>query len=106
MNRTEHEESFKDTPRLSTLQGLLLLLKARETMPTRGYYYRSWMSVVTMIAMAKDMRLHEHNEDHQDGGGCAHSWHDCFIKSRVWHTLYVVELMVGGPQGMFDSNRP
>lgn len=68
-------------------------------MPTRGYYYRSWMSVVTMVAMAKDLRLEEHHEDHQDGSGCDAPKFECLVRSRVWHTLYIVELMVGGPQG-------
>lgn len=95
----EHEESFKDTPRLSTLQGLLLLLKARETSPTQGYYYRSWMNIVTMVAMAKDLRLHEHFEDHQDGNGCDSHKIECLVKTRVWNTIYTVELIVGGPQG-------
>lgn len=96
---TGHEESFKDTPRLSTLQGLLLLLKAREASPTQGYYYRSWMSVVTMVAIAKDLKLHEHLEAHRSGGSCGSQTYDCLVKSRVWHCLYVVELMIGGPQG-------
>lgn len=95
-----HEESFKDVPRLSTLQGMLILLKAREAVPKRGYYYRSWMSVVNMVAMAKDLGLHEHLEDHQTGSGCDPSDQNCAIKTRIWHTLFQLEIMIGGPQGM------
>ena len=96
---TGHEESYKDTARLSTIQGLLLLLKARETVPKSGYYYRSWMMVVNMIAMAKDLDLGEHFEIHQAGGSCGSSLQECATKTRVWHMLFVVELMIGGPQG-------
>ena len=39
---SRHEESFKDVPRLSTIQAILILTKAREFIPKRGYYYRSW----------------------------------------------------------------
>ncbi|KAI4200070.1 MAG: hypothetical protein LQ350_004209 [Teloschistes chrysophthalmus] len=37
---SQHEDCFMDVPRLSTIQALLLLLKAREAAPKRGYYYR------------------------------------------------------------------
>jgi len=44
-----------DVPRLSTLQALLIILKAREAAPKRGYYFRSWMTVVSCVQMAKDL---------------------------------------------------
>lgn len=98
---TEHEQSFRDIPRLSTVQALLILIKAREAVPKRGHYYRSWMSVVTMVELAKDLELHEHMALHKQGLPCGSSVFDCVVKSRVWFTLYVVEIMVGGPQGTF-----
>lgn len=97
-----HEESFKDVPRLSTLQGMLILLKSKEAVPKRGYYYRSWMSIVNMVAMAKDLGLHEHFENHELGHGCDPDDGDCAIKTRIWHTLFQLEIMVGGPQGRTD----
>ncbi|KAF2187865.1 hypothetical protein K469DRAFT_109109 [Zopfia rhizophila CBS 207.26] len=99
---SKHEESFKDVPRLSTMQAMILLLKARESSPKRGYFWRSWMTVVNLVAMAKDLELDEHHETHQMGKQCGSSFHDCISKTRVWHTLFVLEIMVGGPQGRVD----
>jgi hypothetical protein len=96
----KHEAYFLDTPRLSTLQALLLLLKARESAPRRGYYYRSWMSVKTIVSMAKDLDLEDHHQTHQNGENCDSDPAECLIKTRVWQTTLIVEMMVGGPQGM------
>ena len=97
-----HEEAFKDVPRLSTVQGLILVMKARETAPKRGYYYRSWMTIQYMIRMGKDLGLHTHDKLHVQGRTCKFDPPDCLLKSRVWHTLFQMELMVGGPQGRTD----
>ncbi|KAI9842384.1 MAG: hypothetical protein M1837_007304 [Sclerophora amabilis] len=98
----KHADYFMDNPRLSTLQAMLILLKARECSPKRGYYYRSWMSVVNMVAMAKDLGLDEHYELHQTGENCESTPMGCIVKTRVWQTLFVCELMIGGPQGRSD----
>ncbi|KAF1975677.1 hypothetical protein BU23DRAFT_66258 [Bimuria novae-zelandiae CBS 107.79] len=95
----KHEESFKDVPRLSTMQAMLLLLKAREASPKRGYFWRSWMTVVNLVAMGKGLELDEHYENHQMGKHCGSNIHDCITKTRVWHMLFILEVMVGGPQG-------
>ncbi|RMZ83484.1 hypothetical protein DV737_g1526, partial [Chaetothyriales sp. CBS 132003] len=97
-----HEPSFLDTPRLSTLQALLLLLKARESSPKKGYYYRAWMSVKTIVSMAKDLDLHEHYETHQAGQDCGSDSVECLTKTRIWQTALAVEVMIGGPQGRHD----
>jgi hypothetical protein len=96
----EHADSFMDKPRLSTLQGMLIVLKARESAPKRGYYFRSWMTVVACVQMAKDLGLDEHYEDHEAGRSCGNDTVDCIIKTRIWQTIFVCELMVGSPQGM------
>lgn len=88
-----------DVPRLSTIQALLLLLKARESLPKRGYYYRSWQTVKTIISMAKDLDIHEHCGLHEDNAFCGSSAVDCLIQIRVWQVLLVVEVMIGAPQG-------
>ncbi len=88
-----------DVPRLSTLQAMLIVLKARESAPKRGYYYRSWMTVVQSVAMAKDLGLDEHYDEHKAGRSCGSSPSDCITKTRIWQTLFVVELMIGSPQG-------
>lgn len=88
-----------DTPRLSTLQGMLIVLKARESSPKRGYYFRSWMTVVQCVQMAKDLGLDEHYEEHKAGRPCGSDLADCITKTRIWQTIFNVELMVGSPQG-------
>jgi hypothetical protein len=96
---SEHEDSFLDTPRLSTIQALLLLLKARESAPKRGYYYRSWTMCKTIASMAKDIGLEEHHNVHTMGRVCGSAPVECLTKTRAWQTLMVCETMVGGPQG-------
>ncbi|PYH28290.1 Zn(II)2Cys6 transcription factor [Aspergillus neoniger CBS 115656] len=97
-----HESSFMDEPRLSTIQALLLLLKARESRPKKGYYYRSWQTVKTIISMAKDLDIHEHNNLHTEGRSCDLNPVECLVQTRVWQALLVVEVMIGAPQGRSD----
>jgi hypothetical protein len=93
-----------DVPRLSTIQALILLLKAREANPKRGYYYRSWMTVKTVFAMAKDLELDEHHAAHVAGRGCKSEPTECLVKTRIWQTVFITEMMVGGPQGRNDMS--
>ncbi|KAI0126893.1 hypothetical protein BJ170DRAFT_724536 [Xylariales sp. AK1849] len=99
---SKHADSFMDVPRLSTLQALLIILKAREASPKKGYYYRSWMSIVNCVAMAKDLGLHEHFDDHKAGRSCGSSASECLTKNRIWQTIFICELMIGSPQGRTD----
>ena len=98
--RSGHEDCFMDVPRLSTIQALLLLLKARESAPKRGYYYRSWMTVKKIVTMAHDLDFHEHYNDHKAGKACEWDPTECLIRTRIWQTIFVCEMMIGGPQGM------
>ena len=98
---SKHETCFMDVPRLSTLQALLILLKARETNVKRGYYYRSWMTLRTICSMAKDLELHEHHANHKAGRPCSDAL-ECLVKSRIWQTIFISETMVGGAQGRYD----
>lgn len=88
-----------DVPRLSTLQALMIILKARESAPKKGYYYRSWMSIVQCVQLGKDLGLDEHLAEHQAGRPCGGNQAECALKTRIWQTLFVVELMIGSPQG-------
>ncbi|KAK3330090.1 hypothetical protein B0H66DRAFT_469213 [Apodospora peruviana] len=99
---TRHADSFMDVPRLSTLQALLILLKAREQAPKKGYYYRSWMSIVQCVQLAKDLGLDEHYSDHQAGRPCGASPSECLLKDRIWQTVFICEVMIGSPQGRTD----
>ena len=100
MQFLEHEDCFMDVPRLSTIQALLLLLKARESAPKRGYYWRSWMTVKKLVTMAHDLELHEHYGEHQAGRNCGSDPTECLIKTRLWQNIFICEMMIGGPQGM------
>lgn len=102
-NVTGHADSFMDVPRLSTLQALLLMLKAREAAPRRGYFYRSWMTIVQCVQMGKELGLDDHFEDHKAGRQCGSSAADCQLKNRVWQTIFVCETMIGSSQG---THRP
>ncbi len=94
-----------DVPRLSTLQALLIILKAREAVPKRGYYYRSWMSIVHCVAMARDLGLDEHFQNHKAGKSCSSTPADCLTKTRVWQTIFICETMIAAPQGRFFHYR-
>lgn len=75
-------------------------MKAREAVPRQGYYFRSWMTIVNLVAMAKDLELDQHYELHQSSQDCdSDSPEECVTKTRVWHALFAIELIVGGPQG-------
>jgi len=87
------------------MQAMILLLKAREASPKRGYFWRSWMATVSLVAMAKDLELHEHYDTHQMGKSCGSTPHDCIAKSRVWQICMIFEVMIGGPQGMPPRKR-
>ena len=100
MQNSEHMDCFFDVPRLSTVQALLLLLKARESAPQRGYFFRSWMSMVNVIAMARDLNLDTHYERHKQGLECHEA--DCMIRTRVWQACFVYELMICAPQGKYS----
>lgn len=97
---SKHADSFMDIPRLSTLQGMLIVLKARESAPKRGYYFRSWMTIVQCVQMGKDLGLDEHYEEHKAGRPCGSNVADCITKTRIWQTIFVCELMIGSPQGL------
>jgi hypothetical protein len=81
---------------------MILLTKAREFVPRRGYYFRSWMAVKYMTTMAFDLSLHEHRDQHRTAGGCKLSKVDCMARTRVWQTLFSLEILVGAPQGRTD----
>ncbi|KAH6900648.1 hypothetical protein B0T10DRAFT_392605 [Thelonectria olida] len=99
---SRHADSFMDVPRLSTLQALLMILKAREAAPKRGYFYRSWMTVVQCVQIGKDLGLDEHYEDHQAGKPCDYTAQECQLRNRIWQLVFVCEVMIGTPQGRHD----
>ena len=77
----------------------MLTLKAREGVPKRGYYYKSWMTCKTAVSMAKDLDLHEHFDIHENGESCGSDPVECLTKTRVWQTLLICEMVIAGSQG-------
>lgn len=49
--------------------------------------------------MAKDLELHQHYSEHQQGRDCGSDPTECLIKTRIWQNIFVCEMMIGGPQG-------
>lgn len=97
-----HEESFKDVPRLETIQAMIILMKARESISKRGYYYRSWMAVKYMTTCGIDLRLDVHHEQHQTMNRCSYDRIECMLRTRIWQTLFVLEILTGAPLGRSD----
>jgi len=95
-----HSKYYEDAPRLSTLQGLVILLKANEFRAKGGYHYRNWTSITRIVQMAVDLGLHEHKDLHtrnlcpDEGEG-----NECIVRTRLWNAIFVLELMIGGAQG-------
>jgi hypothetical protein len=57
------------------------------------------MTIVKLVAMAKDLGLDEHYALHQAGKTCGSAAHECATRTQVWRALFILELMIGGPQG-------
>ncbi|KAL5614957.1 hypothetical protein BROUX41_005025 [Berkeleyomyces rouxiae] len=96
---TKHVDIFMDVPRMSTLQAVMILMKARESVPQKGYYYRSWMNIVSAIQMARELGLDEHSEDHNNENECDLPPSECRLKTRLWQVVYTLETMIGSAQG-------
>ncbi|EWC45147.1 hypothetical protein DRE_06035 [Drechslerella stenobrocha 248] len=96
---SKHMDCFFDVPRISTIQALLLLLKARESAPQRGYFFRSYISIVTMMAMAKDLGLDKHADLHKNQRECSDGPVECLTKTKVWQACFMLEFMICAPQG-------
>lgn len=48
--------------------------------------------------MARDLDLNTHLEEH-DTNSCRYSPVECVTRTRIWQMLFMLEGMVGGPQG-------
>ncbi|KAF2217891.1 hypothetical protein CERZMDRAFT_63994 [Cercospora zeae-maydis SCOH1-5] len=99
---SRHEESFKDVPRLETIQAMIILMKARESISKRGYYYRSWMAVKYMTTSGIDLGLDIHHEQHRTTNKCNYNRVECMLRTRVWQTLFTLEILTGAPMGRSD----
>lgn len=50
--------------------------------------------------MGIDLGLDEHLDDHEAGRGCDYNATECQLRTRLWQTVFVCEVMVGAPQGL------
>jgi hypothetical protein len=64
------------------------------------------MSIVNTIAMSKDLNLQDHLESHEGGNSCQFTPAECVSRTRIWQLLFILEVMVGGPQGETEQNKP
>jgi hypothetical protein len=58
------------------------------------------MSMVQIIAMARDLGLEKHYDLHKQGVSCQEGSLECMTRVRVWQACFVYELMISAPQGM------
>ena len=63
------------------------------------------MTVKTAVSMAKSLDLDEHLSEHEDGGYCGSDPFECLAKTRIWQSLMIIEVMIGGPQGLCSQQR-
>lgn len=64
------------------------------------------MSIVQCVQMGKDLGLDEHHETHEDGQSCGFPPAECALRTRIWQTIFVCEVMIGSPQGQLFIESP
>lgn len=88
-----YRESFRDAPRLSTIQAEVLNLKAFETRSeVTGYFYRCWYLLGCIIRMGKDLGLHRMAEHPEEPA-------DSITGRRVWQVCLIMDQLMGTAQG-------
>lgn len=50
--------------------------------------------------MAQELDLHEHLDLHRNGIPCGAPPQECAERTRIWQMLFMLEIIVGGPQGL------
>ena len=103
---SRHMQSFSIVTRLSTLQALLIALKAREAAPNATYFKRSWATVTRCVRIGKDLGLDEHHDNHKYPFTCQLEPDQCHLQMRIWQTVFVCETMIGAPQGRRNMSVP
>jgi len=62
-------------------------------------YYRSLVIILQCVQMGEGLGLDKHNLDHKAGRSCRFSLSECLLRTRIWQTVFVCEVMVSDPQG-------
>ncbi|BFZ63600.1 hypothetical protein YB2330_004731 [Saitoella coloradoensis] len=91
----EHIWDYHDMPRLATAQASLILLKALETIPQQGLYYRSWLMLGVIVRHAMDLGLNKLADKYKPQMPVM----DLMIRRRIWQQLFMLDQMMGQATG-------
>ncbi|CEG71745.1 hypothetical protein RMATCC62417_07428 [Rhizopus microsporus] len=84
---------YMDTPRLSTIQALLLLIKYHEHVQRPGFFWRTKSLMQLAIQMTNDLGLSRKN----DGSYTSH--HDSEYRNRTFWAVYTYETLMSTEHG-------
>ncbi|OLL25468.1 Cutinase transcription factor 1 alpha [Neolecta irregularis DAH-3] len=85
----DHLDDFLDCARFTTVQGILILIKCKETMPGDGYYYRGWMMLSAAIRMGIDCGLNKSTTRNRSSPA----------EKRVWQVVSHIDQLMSTAQG-------
>ncbi|CAG8663581.1 11915_t:CDS:2 [Funneliformis caledonium] len=88
-------DDFLDTPRLSTIQAQILMLKFQEGIRRPGFFFRSWLYFGVIIRMAQDLGLNKNYEK----WNLQISRGDAVVRKRVWQICFLCDQFMSGAQG-------
>ncbi|GBC04273.1 hypothetical protein RclHR1_05590028 [Rhizophagus clarus] len=88
-------DDFLDTPRLSTVQAQILMLKYQEGIRRPGFFFRSWLYFGVIIRMAQDLGLNKNF----DKWNLNVSREDMICRKRVWQVCFLCDQFMSGAQG-------
>ncbi|CAB4400447.1 hypothetical protein RhiirA1_410105 [Rhizophagus irregularis] len=88
-------DDFLDTPRLSTVQAQILILKFQEGIRRSGFFFRSWLYFGVIIRMAQDLGLNKNF----DKWNLHISREDMICRKRVWQICFLFDQFMSGAQG-------
>ncbi|CAG8639761.1 10143_t:CDS:2, partial [Paraglomus occultum] len=89
------QDEFFDTPRLSTVQALILMLKYQEGIRRPGFFYRSWVHFGTITRMVQDPGLNRSFDKYS----YPISNEDMIARKRVWQVCFLCDQFMSGAQG-------
>jgi hypothetical protein len=88
-------DDFLDTPRLSTIQAQILMLKFQESIRRPGFFFRSWLYFGVIIRMAQDLGLNKSF----DKWNVHISREDMVARKRVWQICFMCDQFMSSAQG-------
>ncbi|KAG9304790.1 hypothetical protein G9A89_016820 [Geosiphon pyriformis] len=88
-------DDFLDTPRLSTIQAQILMLKFQEGIPRKGFFFRSWLYFGVIIRMAENLGLNTKGSQQNMNI----SREEMTSRKRLWQTCFLYDQLMNGAQG-------